>query len=81
MRIASLALLALALWLGLDDWRQREITQPAGVLASAEPNQRSSLASPIVVGRYTLINRRNPPRYTPSRSRHDPLYPDYFVHR
>ncbi len=57
MRIATLALLALALWLGIDDWRQREITQPAGVLASAEPSQRDSKAAPIVVGDYTLTPR------------------------
>lgn len=58
MRIALVALVAIALWFGLDDWQQREISRAPGELASAEPAQRNIAAAPSIRhGKYTLTPR------------------------
>lgn len=58
MRLALIALFAVAIWWGVDDWQRREIDRPPGVLVSAEPTQRDIAATgPIRVGKYTLTPR------------------------
>ena len=52
MRLALIALFAVAIWWGVDDWQRREIDRPPGVLVSAEPTQRDIAATgPIKVGK------------------------------
>lgn len=59
MRNALLALfLATAVWFGIDDWRQRAIDHPAGVLVSEAPEQRDLTSSTAIThGSYTLTPR------------------------
>ena len=58
MRYVLGALVVVGLWFGWDDWQQREITHPSGVLADAEPRQVSLIgATPIRQGQFTLTPR------------------------
>ena len=58
MRYVLGALLVVGLWLGWDDWQQREIKHPPGVLAAAEPLQRNLAgAVPLRQGKFTLTPR------------------------
>ena len=58
MRIFLVAVVAVGLWLGWDDWQQREIKHEPGVLANAEPSQRNlATATPIRQGKFTLTPR------------------------
>ena len=58
MRVFLVALLAVGLWFGWDDWRHREIKHEPGMLAAAEPMQRNiASASPIRHGKFTLTPR------------------------
>ena len=58
MRIFLVALLAISLWFGWDDWQQREIKHESGVLAAAEPLQRNLVGTtPIRQGKFTLTPR------------------------
>ena len=58
MRFFLGAVLIVGLWFGWDDWQQREIKHPPGVLAAAEPSQRNRAgATPIQQGRFTLTPR------------------------
>lgn len=52
------AFIATALWFGLDDWRQRSIDHPAGVLVATPPLQRDTTsAAPFQHTGYTLTPR------------------------
>ena len=57
MRIAFALLVIVAAFAAARDWRDREVTQPPGVLVSAEPLQRDVTAAPIRVHDYTLTPR------------------------
>ena len=58
MHLALIALFAVAIWWGFDDWQRRKIDRPSGVLASVEPTQRNTTsAQPIKVGKFTLTPR------------------------
>lgn len=58
MRYLLGALVVVGLWFGWDDWQQREIKHPPGVLADAEPRQVSLIgATPIRQGQFTLTPR------------------------
>ena len=58
MRYLLGALVVVGLWFGWDDWQQREIKHPSGVLADAEPRQVSLIgAAPIRQGQFTLTPR------------------------
>lgn len=59
MRKALLAVFAAtALWFGLDDWRQRSIDHPPGILVAEIPQQREISSSAIIQkSGYTLTPR------------------------
>jgi hypothetical protein len=57
-RFFLIALFAVGLWFGWDDWRQREIKHEPGMLAAAAPVQRNiATAAPIRHGKFTLTPR------------------------
>ena len=58
MHLALIALFAVAIWWGFDDWQQREIDRAPGLLVSVEPAQLDIAAAlPFKVGKYTLTPR------------------------
>ena len=58
MRVFIAISVAVALWFGVDDWRQRSIEHPPGVLAPDIPEQRDlPSATPLVHAGYTLTPR------------------------
>ena len=73
MRIAFALLVIVAAFAAARDWRDREVTQPPGVLVSAEPLQRDVTAAPIRVHDYTLTPRALPADRARARGRTLPL--------
>ena len=58
MRIFLVALVAVGLWFGWDDWQQREIKHASGMVAAAEPWQRNLAgAAPFRHGKFMLTPR------------------------
>ena len=57
MLIVFALLVVVAAFAAARDWRDREVTQPPGVLVSAEPLQRELSAPPIRLRDYTLTPR------------------------
>ena len=58
MRVFLAVFVAIALWFAADDWRQRSIDHPPGVLAPDIPEQRDlSSATPLTHAGYMLTPR------------------------
>ena len=57
-RLLFVAFIATALWFGIDDWRQRSIDRPAGILVATPPLQRDiPSATPFLHSGHTLTPR------------------------